>query len=77
MACSVHNHDVDHKLACHPIVSHSSIEKKKIVTEMTTNMVLLKNILKTLEKKRFGNVANIKNVYNVQHKQQGYKWSNN
>lgn len=71
MVCSVHNHDMDHKLACHPIAGHSSIEEKKIVTKMTIN------ILKTLKIKMFDNVANIKNVYNLQHKHQGYKWSNN
>lgn len=45
---------------------------------MEINMVLLKNILMTLKRKRYDNVTNIKQVYNVWHmNKEGYKGSKN
>ena len=49
MLCGVHNHWLDRKLVDHPIVIRLDIDEKKIVDEMTTNIVLPKNMLKTLK----------------------------
>lgn len=48
MLCSVHNHELDHKLADHPIVSRLDCDEKKIATKKAMNMVQLKNILAAL-----------------------------
>lgn len=48
----VHNYELDHKLGDYPIVSHLDGEEKKIFVEITMNMVLSKNILTTLKRKR-------------------------
>lgn len=69
MVCSVHNHELDCKLAYHLIVGPLDAEEKKtFVVEMTMNMVLPKNILLTLKTKMIDSIINIRKVYNVPHR---------
>lgn len=39
MTYSVHSYGLNHKLVDHPIVSHLYSKEKKIVGEMTLNMI--------------------------------------
>lgn len=65
MVCGIHNHALCHKLVGLPIVLCLISEEKKLVFDMTSNMVQPKNILSTLKRKRPENVSNIKRIYNV------------
>lgn len=39
MICDVHNHGFDYKLVNYLIVTHLDFEEKKIIDEMTINIV--------------------------------------
>lgn len=60
MLLSVHNHGLNHELVGHVIVIRLNLYEKKIVIEITINMVQPKIILITLKQKTFYNVTNIK-----------------
>lgn len=47
MICDIHNHALCLKLVGHPIVCRLDFEEKKLVSDMTSNMVQPKNILIT------------------------------
>ncbi|CAI8583792.1 unnamed protein product [Vicia faba] len=49
----------------HPIASRLNVEEKKLVYEMINDMVLPKDILTTLKKRRPDNVTTIKHIYNT------------
>ncbi|XP_058749139.1 uncharacterized protein LOC131622106 [Vicia villosa] len=50
--CDTHNHDMCHELVGHLIASHLMPDENEIVSDMTLNMVLPKNILANLKRKR-------------------------
>lgn len=62
---NIHNHTLTNKLVVHPIVCRLVLEDMELVSDMTLNMVSLKNILMTLKQKRPLNVSNIKQIYNM------------
>ncbi|CAJ2675026.1 uncharacterized protein LOC123915382 [Trifolium pratense] len=68
VVCGKHNHEMKKDLEGHPIARRLNIEDIKLVQEMTSNRVQPKNILMTLKKRRYDNVANIKHIYNVRHR---------
>lgn len=59
------NHSLDDKLVGHPIVCHLVPEERKLILDMTLNMVAPKNILAYLKHKRPLDDSNIKQIYNV------------
>ncbi|XP_050891220.1 uncharacterized protein LOC127096711 isoform X2 [Lathyrus oleraceus] len=65
VVCGKHNHEMTENLQGHPIASRLNVEEKKLVYEMINNMVLPKDILMTLKKRRPDNVTTIKHIYNA------------
>lgn len=63
--CGIHNHDLCHNSVDHPIICRLNSEEKKLVSEMTLNMVQPRNILATLKRKIFESISNIRQVYNI------------
>lgn len=62
---SIHNHSLINKLVGHPIVCRLVSEERKLVSDMTLNIVAPKNIVVSLKPKRPLNISNIKQIYNV------------
>ena len=48
----IHNHALHDKVVGHPIVCILNSKEKELVSDMTSNMVLPKNILEMLKRKR-------------------------
>lgn len=61
----IDNHGLTDKLADHPIICWLVPEEKELVSNMTLNMVVLKNIVTSLKRKKPPNVSNIKQIYNM------------
>ncbi|XP_050889208.1 uncharacterized protein LOC127094411 [Lathyrus oleraceus] len=61
----IHNHALTDKLVSHPIVCRLVPEERELVSDMTLNMVVPKNILASLKRKKLLNILNIKQIYNV------------
>ncbi|KAK2452912.1 protein FAR1-RELATED SEQUENCE [Trifolium repens] len=68
VVCGKHNHETTKDLEGHLIPRRLNMEDRKLVEEMTSNMVQPKNILMTLKKRSYDNVANIKHIYNARHR---------
>lgn len=65
VVCGKHNHEMAENLQGHPIASRLNVEEKKLVYEMINDMVLPKDILTTLKKRRPDNLTTIKHIYNT------------
>lgn len=65
MISGLYNHDMCDKLFGHPIAYYLIPEEKKIISNMTLNMVQPKNILAILKRIRPRNISNIKQVINI------------
>lgn len=56
MLHNVHSHRLDHKLSNHPTAIRLDCDENKFFAKMTMKMVMPKNILTTLKRKRPDNV---------------------
>lgn len=65
MIYGIHNNSLNDKISGHPIVCLLILKKMELVSDMTLNMVALKNILAYLKRKIPLNALNIKQIYNM------------
>lgn len=65
MVSGIHNHALNDKLVGHPVICRLVPEERELVSDMTLNLVVPKNLFGSLKRKKPLNVSYIKQIYNM------------